>query len=249
MTEYEIGIVAAVEPELEAVKQRMDHLQCRKIYELEFWSGTICNVSCLVVECGVGKVNAARAAQIMIDFYKISRIFNVGTAGGMDRRLKVGDIIISNHSVQFDYDRTALGNDLAHIPNLKSAYIASDPQLVEQCRMVMERLTDEACFENKIYAGTVVTGDIFKITDETCTRIKNNFNPLCIEMEGAAIAHVCELCNIPFVSVRSVSNAVTGSSMDEEEFWKFRAVAAERCALFITAYCRTIPEFEEEVLV
>ena len=240
MSNILIGIIAAVDPEIEAVKQEMKNPNCRRIFELEFWSGLIGGEQCVCVKSGVGKVNAARAAQIMIDNYSnLKYMFNVGTAGGLDICQKAGDLIISESLVQVDYDRSALGNAPAHIPNLKSAYIASDPKLLDICRQTIDKMKD---YPHNIYSGIIATADIFKLSAEKRDEIINLHKALCFEMEGAAIAHVCELCQIPFVAVRSVTNFLSGQASDEEEFWKYRKYASECCARFIQHFCILLSE-------
>jgi len=101
-----IGIIFAIEEELNAFKNLIKIDNEYKIFDLTFYECNINDIDCVLVQCGVGKVNAARTTQILIDNMKVEYIFNVGVAGGIDSSLKVGDIVIGEKLVQHDFDVT-----------------------------------------------------------------------------------------------------------------------------------------------
>ena len=226
-----IGILTAVTPELEAVKQVAETVHSEISHGVEFWLGTIHGMDCVMVETGVGKVNAARVTQILINDYQPIWTVNIGTTGGLAPELAIGDIVFAESLVQSDFDRTAVGSEIGRVPNLKSAYIACDSRLLAGCRRIKERVRVEYEGDQcKISVGVIATMDVFKITLERAKELRDTFSALSIDMEGAAIAHVCELCNVPFIAIRALSNGITGKDKDEENFWIFRASVSRRCA-------------------
>ena len=118
-----IGIVVAVAEEFEAVKNNMQNFETKDILGLTFIIGKIGEVDGILVKSGVGKVNAARATQILIDKFPIEYIINLGVAGGLNYKLKLGDIIIGETLVQHDFDITAFGHSKGYIPGIGNIYI------------------------------------------------------------------------------------------------------------------------------
>ena len=104
-----IGIIAAMTEEIASIKKLMTNISVKNIYELEFTLGTIHSKNVVLVKCGVGKVNAARTTQILIDNFDLDYVINVGTAGGLNENIEIGDVIIAEKLVQHDFDITAGG--------------------------------------------------------------------------------------------------------------------------------------------
>ena len=100
-----------------------------KIFELNFYEGIINNIKCILVESGVGKVNAARTTQILIDNMDVDCIFNIGVAGGLAQDLNVLDIVVADKLVQHDFDITAFNHEKGYIPNV-GKYINCDEYLL-----------------------------------------------------------------------------------------------------------------------
>ncbi len=105
-----IGIIAAEEEEMLAVKNFMEDISKKEIFNLNFFIGKIHNKDCVIVRSGVGKVNAARTTQIMIDNFKIDYVINIGSAGGINPEIKIGDIVVAERLVQYDFDLTGIGD-------------------------------------------------------------------------------------------------------------------------------------------
>lgn len=204
-----IGIIAAEEKEMIAIKNNMTNIFEEKIYELKFIKGNIENKLCVLVECGVGKVNAARTTQIMIDKFNPNYVINVGTAGGLTNELKVKDIVIGKDLVQHDFDITGVGNYEKGEIARTGKYFLSDENLIKLCKNAMEEYKDRN-FNIKI--GRIVTGDWFASDLEKSLKIQKEFNADCIEMEGAAIAQVCTLDKIPFLVIRGISDTPNGNN-------------------------------------
>lgn len=203
-----IGIIAAEQEEFEAILNIAKVEERKEIYELNFVKCKIKDKICVLVKSGVGKVNAARATQILIDNFKPDYIVNVGVAGGLNPMLSIGDIVIGETLVQHDFDITAFGHAKGYIPGVGEKIYADD-YLVKK---IEEAIGNQ---EEKVYKyekGVIASGDIFCTAIPMRDKIYAKFNAECVEMEGAAIGQVCSLCNVPFVVIRSISDTPNGEN-------------------------------------
>lgn len=218
-----IGIIVAEIEELEAIRDLMIDLEELHIYNLNIYKGKIFNKDCLLVRCGVGKVNAARTAQIFTDSFKLESIINLGSAGSLNNDLNIGDIVIAKNLVQHDFDVTAFGRNKGFIPDT-GMFFDCDSVLLQKCMSIkIDSL--------KIITGIIASGDIFCTDVKMKENINKKFNADCVEMEGAAIAQVCSLNNIPFIVVRSISDTPNGNNqIDFNEYLRF---ASKNCAEFV----------------
>lgn len=208
-----VGIVFAMEEELVALKEYLKLSKEYNIFDLTFYEGTINNVECVLVQSGVGKVNAARTAQILIDNIKVDYIFNIGVAGGIDESLSVGDIVLGEKLVQHDFDITSFNREKGFIPGV-GVYIDSDIYLLTIADSVLKSMQ-----EVNYKRGVIASGDIFCTELKMGQKINSKFNALCVEMEGASIAQVCYLSHIPFLIIRSISDVPNNNNViTYEEF-------------------------------
>ena len=206
-----VGIIFAMDEELDALKKYLVIEKEYTIFDLTFYEGFIEDSFCILVKSGIGKVNAARSTQILIDNMKVDYIFNIGVAGGVDERLTVGDIVIGERLVQHDFNLVAFGRERGEIPDI-GKFIESDDYLV--------KIAEDVVFDDvNTFSGVIASGDIFCSDVEMSKKIGAKFNTLCVEMEGASIAQVCYLSHIPFLIIRSISDVVNGNnSITYEEF-------------------------------
>lgn len=207
-----IGIVVATEEERESILSYLKDLNNFKIFDLNFYEGNFENKNIVIVESGIGKVNASRATQILIDNMKVDCIINIGVAAGLYEKLNTGDIVISKNLIQHDFDITAFNHPKGYISNVGD-YIEADEYLI---KLFYEEKTN-----NNVYIGTIASGDIFITDTNMSKKIKDKFNAYCVEMEGAAIAQTCHLSNIPFVVIRSISDTPNNkNNIDYDLFCK-----------------------------
>lgn len=218
-----IGIIVAEIKELEAIKEIMSSIEEIKVYNLTLFKGEINNKKYILVRSGVGKVNAARTTQILIDKFDIEYIINTGSAGALNNNLKIGDIVIGTEFIQHDFDVTAFGREKGYIPETGKVF-KSDENIIKKC--------DNIKIENiKIIKGVITSGDIFCTDIKMKEKIREKFKSDCIEMEGAAIAQVCYLNKIPFIVIRSISDIPNGNN--ELDFNQYLEFASKNCAEFI----------------
>lgn len=230
MVEY--GIMAAMEEEMVEIKSKMKEISEEKVRDLNFIKGKIHNTEIILVQCGVGKVNAARVTQILIDKYNVGAVINVGAAGSANDELNIGDIVIGSRLVQHDFDITAFGHEKGYITKF-GVFVESNKELIDKMKKVMERVSHN---EFKIKIGTIASGDIFCTDLKMKNKIREKFNAEAIEMEGAAVAQVCKLNNTPFIIIRSISDSPNGNN--NITFVEFLELASKRCADILEEYLK-----------
>lgn len=210
-----VGIIFAMLEELEAFKGYLNFEKEYTIFELTFYEGTLHGIHCILVESGVGKVNAARTTQILIDNYKVDYIFNIGVAGGISEKLAVGDIVIGEKLVQHDFDITVFNHEKGYVPKV-GKFVETDTYLLTIADAVIKKMS-----EVRGLRGIIASGDIFCTEIKMSSKIAQKFNALCVEMEGASIAQVCYLSHVPFLIIRSISDVPNNDNVvTYEEFYK-----------------------------
>ncbi len=225
-----IGIIFATKEELDETKKIFKESIIHSIYELTIYECNNENVSCFLVESGMGKVNAARSTQVLIDNIKVDYVLNVGVAGSVSREINKCDIVVADKLVQHDFDLRPLGFEKGEINNI-GKYINCDKKLIEIAKTIE--------IETKVKIGVISSGDIF-ITDEKMgAKINKNFDALCVEMEGASVAQVCYLCKIPFLVIRAISDSPyeKNNNITFEEFLK---ISSDMVSKFIAEFIEKI---------
>lgn len=207
-----IGIIFAMQEELIELKNYLHINKEKKIYDLIFYEATLNNQNIILTESGIGKTNAARTTQILIDYYKPEAIFNIGVAGGIAKNLRVGDVIISTSLVQHDFDITAFNHPKGYIPNIGNN-IPIDNNLLNATKTILD--TNNISYKE----GVIASGDIFCTKESMATKINTQFKALCVEMEGASIAQTAYLSKTPCLVIRSISDCPDNNNkVTYEEF-------------------------------
>lgn len=210
-----IGIIGAMQEETELLLKEMNIDKKEIKAQMEFNAGKLYDKKVVVVTSGIGKVNAAVCAQILVDDYNVDCTINVGIAGGAKEDIYPGDVVVAESLIQHDVDTSFFGDKIGQIPRLETYDFKCDSNLVQ--------IASEACkeinHEHNYFKGRIVSGDQFISSAEKLNYFHDEFTALGCEMEGASIAQVCYLNNIPFVVIRSISdNAINGTHMDYEKF-------------------------------
>ena len=223
-----IGIIAAENAEMMAIKEIMNDIEEETIYNLVFTLGNIENKECVLVECGVGKVNAARTTQILIDKYSVDYIINVGSAGGVNKELNILDIVIGDKLVQYDFDISGAGNyEKGEICGI-GKFFEADGRLVELSKQIIENMEDR---DFNIIVGSIGSADLFCTDSNLGAKTREEFGVECVEMEGAAIAQVCMLDSIPFLVIRGVSDSPNGNN--DIDFHTYLGIVSNRVATIL----------------
>lgn len=229
-----IGIIGAMELEVEELKSKMTVANIVKKAGMEFYEGSLNNTDVVIVRSGVGKVNAALCVQILADNFSVTHIINTGVAGSLNAKLDIGDILISKDAIHHDVDATIFGYKLGEVPQLGVREFVADETLANLAKASCEEVNPD------IHAmiGRVVSGDQFISSKEVKNNLIANFQGDCAEMEGASIAHGAYLNNIPFVIIRAISDKADDSA--EMDYPVFEKAAAIHSAKLVEAMVEKI---------
>lgn len=216
-----IGIIGAMHEEIIELKSVMDDLTEEKVINLTFYRGKLRGKDVVLVEGGIGKVNASVCTTLLIDHFKVDQIIFTGVAGGVNPEIQVGDIVVSTDLIEHDFDCTAFGSAPGEIPRMETSTFVADKKLMETAMEVAYEKFDK----EKVWVGRIISGDQFIASVEKVKWLNETFKAECTEMEGAAVAHVCYMFNVPFVILRAISdNANHDGAVD---FAEFTALAAK----------------------
>lgn len=228
-----IGIICALKIEVEGLKKLMDNPESMKKAGLEFISGKISGKDIVLLECGIGKVNAAVGTQIMIDSYSPDVIINSGIAGSLAKDLIVGDIVIANDCIEHDMNTVELGDPRGQIcfTDEKRIDIPADKATYEKLAECCQGLG------STVRIGRVATGDMFVSLRHQRESLAFEFGALCCEMEGAAVGHTCYMNKVPFAILRSISDDLKFHK--GENYEEFKELAADKSVKAIKRFIET----------
>lgn len=221
-----IAIIAAMEQELLAIKDKFIKVEEKRLKDLKYYVGRLNDKEVILIRSGIGKVNAARVTQMLIDKFDLDYIINIGTAGATNESLEIGDIVIGENLVQHDFDTTAFGDEKGYITGTGKIF-KSDMALISKYKSYVEQNIKEC----NVIIGTIASGDIFCTEKWMKEKIHDKFDADCVEMEGAAIAQICQLNHTPFIVIRSISDKPNGKN--HIDFNQFIEMASKRCANII----------------
>lgn len=207
-----IGVICAMAVEVQGLKAAMENVKTYTYGRMEFTTGTMGKNQVVAVECGVGKVNAAMCAQIMIDKFSPDVVINSGVAGAVSRDVKIYDMVIGTEVLQHDMNVKALGDPQGEIT------FNDENRIYFPCDETVVQALEKAC-TGKVFKGRIASGDIFVSEKEQRLKINEDFNALACEMEGGSIGHVCYRNDVPFCVFRVISDDV--ESNEGEDFRTF----------------------------
>jgi len=152
-------------------------------------------------------VEAAACTQHLMDRSSVEAVICTGPAGAVNPQLAMGDVVISKRALQHDFD---LG-DPDPLKKLRKLWLKADRRLIE---LALEAAKDLG-FEGRSHLGTVLTGDQGILSHEKRQWLWKTLHGDCVEMEGAAVAQVCQLNNMPFLIVRAISDSAAEKAVKE----------------------------------
>ncbi|UFT97858.1 5'-methylthioadenosine/S-adenosylhomocysteine nucleosidase [Radiobacillus kanasensis] len=217
-----IGIIGAMDEEVDLLQKSMEETKTEKVAGNTFITGRLRGKHVVVLQSGIGKVNAAVATTILQERFNPSLVINTGSAGGFAPQLQVGDLVISSKVTHHDVDVTAFDYEYGQVPGMPAMYEA-DHSLVE---LAMEATKELASVQ--AVKGIIATGDSFMQDENKIEFVRSKFpNMIAAEMEAAAIAQVCFKYETPFVIVRALSDiAGKESSVSFDAFLETAATNA-----------------------
>ena len=236
-----LGIIGAMEEEVETLLGLMENKQETEKAGSRFYNGTLEGLPVTVVQCGVGKVNAAMCTQILCDCFGVTHLVNTGIAGSLCADLDIGDLVVSQDAMYHDVDAVAFGYPMGKVPGMDVTAFPADDTLIGYAFAAAEAVNPG---HTKI--GRVASGDQFVASKGVKDRIVDLTRGLCTEMEGAAIAQTAYRNGIPFVILRAISDKADDSA--EMDYPTFERIAAHRCAAVTQALARHLREAEDQIV-
>lgn len=218
-----LGIIGAMTVEVEALKEKMENTTVTCQAGMEFCQGKLLGLDAVVVQCGVGKVNAAMCAQILCSSFAVTHLVNTGIAGSLCADLDIGDLVVSTDAMYHDFDCVHFGYEMGKVPGMDVVAFPADDTLRGYAFAAAENVNP-----GHTKTGRIASGDLFVAAKETKNAIIARTQALCTEMEGAAIAHTAYRNGVPFVILRAISDKADDSA--EMDYPTFEALAAQRCA-------------------
>lgn len=227
-----IGIIGAMDIEVNAIISSMTETEEKNISSVRFVKGKLYGKDVVVAKCGIGKVFAAICAQSMILEYNPSIIINTGVAGSLCKGFNVLDVAVATSVVQHDMDTSAIGDPKGLISGINVINI-------DTCKNVSLQLKNAALSIGcTVREGVIASGDKFMSVLDEKNEINSYFNAIACEMEGAAIGHVCYVNNIPFGVLRTISDG-DGAEMD---YMTFAPKAAEQATEIVKEFIKKYSE-------
>lgn len=214
-----IGIIGAMDEEVQMIKNQMEEVRVQKIASMEFYEGKLQGKATVIVRCGIGKVNAAVCTQILVDLFHINAVINTGVAGSLRNEIDIADIVLSTDTQQHDMDATGFGYQVGVIPRMEESVFKADERLINLAKEVCAEVLPEI----GVHTGRVVSGDQFISDTGKKAWLVENFDGYCTEMEGAAIAQAAYLNQIPFLIIRAISDKADHSA--EMTYSEFEEIA------------------------
>lgn len=218
-----LGIIGAMAVEIAALKENMENMRETTRAGMVFYEGKLQGVDAVVVQCGIGKVNAAMCTQILCDCFHVTHMVNTGIAGSLCAELDIGDLVISRDAIHHDFDLHFWGRPIGQVPGFDVTAFPADEKMIE-----LAFATAEAVNPGHTKIGRVASGDQFICSKEQKEKIIADTQGICAEMEGASIAHTAYRNGVPFVIIRAISDKADDSA--EMDYPTFEAIAAQRCA-------------------
>ena len=239
-----VAILGAFDEEVEILEGQLVNPKAHTIEGIQFLTGTLNEQNVVIARTGVGKVNAAMTATLIIEHFRPNQVIFTGVAGGLNPDLQIGDIVIAQKTAQHDLGRL----ESAEIENMGTknpingkrnpVFFPADRGLLQITETVLPDIklnpfqTPQGQRHPRIITGTVVTGDVFVASDAKKTALHKNLGADAVEMEGAAVAQICWQHNVPCLVIRSLSdNAGVNAS---EDFKKYYKIAARNSATLVT---------------
>jgi adenosylhomocysteine nucleosidase len=240
-----IGIIGAMDQEITLIKEDMEIEKVDTIAKRIFTIGKIEEIPCVCVKAGIGKTNAAITAEILIMEYSVDAIIYSGVAGGINPKLGIGDVVISKRIIHHDFgqitpDMFLPFDTLGFFADSFLIKIALDAANNVEFDSVHSKITKEKARYPKIVLGVIATGDQFIASEEKRQWLEKVLHTDCVEMEGAAVAHVCAINEIPFVIIRCLSDLANEEA--DIDFEAFLPYAAKNSSLIVRKMIRLFKE-------
>lgn len=230
-----LGIIGAMQVEVETLLREMTNRRTTRKAGSDFYEGTLEGLPVVVVQCGVGKVNAALCAQILCDCFQVTHIVNTGVAGSLCNELDIGDLVISRDAMYHDFDCSVINPayQVGQVPGFDTPAFPADVKLISYAFTAAESVNP-----GHTRIGRVASGDQFVCRKDQKESIISLTGALCTEMEGAGTAQTASRNGVPYVIIRAISDKADDSA--EMDYPTFETIAAHRCAQVTASLARQL---------
>ena len=228
-----LGIIGAMQQEVETLLAAMQDVKKVEKLTAVFYEGKLEGLDVVVVQCGVGKVNAAMCTQSLCDCFGVTHLVNTGIAGSLCADLDIADLVVSEDAMYHDFDCVHFGYEMGRVPGMDVTAFPADEKMAALAFAAAEKVNP-----GHTKVGRVASGDLFVAERKAKERIIQRTGALCTEMEGAAIAHTAYRNGVPFVVIRAISDKADDSA--EMDYPTFEKIAAHRCAAVTMEMARNL---------
>lgn len=232
-----LGIIGAMQQEVETLVQALGGKSVSEKCGCTVYEGKLEGLDVAIVQCGIGKVNAAICTQILCDCFGVTHLVNTGIAGSLCADLDIGDLVVSRDAMYHDFDCVHFGYPFGKVPGMDVVQFPADDTMLGYAFAAAEAVNPG---HTKI--GRVASGDQFVADKAKKAQIIRDTQALCTEMEGTAIAQTAYRNGIPFVILRAISDKADDSA--EMDYPTFEVIAAHRCAQVTSNLARQLKEAE-----
>lgn len=215
-----IGIICAMECEIELYKDKIDNCKIININNINFYTGYIGGNEVVISECGIGKVNSSINCSLLIQNFKPKLIINTGIAGGITP-LQPNDLFLANEFVYGDFDLRLFGYELGQVPKYDTKF-KSNQSYLDSFKTHLNK--DKITFKE----GLIVTQDSFINSIDQVSNFSSSL--MASDMEGASLAHTCKFYDVAFFSIRIISDVI-GGEKQKESYDSFEVKAANLSSL------------------
>lgn len=231
-----IGIIGAMAQEVSILASQLENAERHEHAGGVFYTGRRHGIDVVILQSGIGKVNAAVGTAVLLERYRPDAIINTGSAGGFANDMHIGDVVVSDEVRHHDVDVTAFGYEFGQVPNMPAAF-AADVGLRQLARQAVKTLDEVGVRE-----GLIATGDSFMADHARVDATRARFpSMLAVDMEAAAIAQACHLFGCPFVVIRALSD-IPGSGDNHLSFEEFLDLAAQRSSRMVDQILRQLAD-------
>jgi len=230
-----VGIIGAMEQEVIHLRAQIKECKIQplrgSLKGIEIYTGELQGVNVALLKSGIGKVSAAMGTTLLLDYCQPDYVINTGSAGGLSKDLNIGDIVISQEVLYHDVCVTAFGYAKGQMAGCPARFKANEKliKMAEKCLQQLKLSVAETCPEPlnpSAVTGLICSGDAFINGGKPLNNILTTFpDAIAVDMEAAAIGHICHQYGIPFVVVRAISDvACQESHLNFEEFLDTAAI-------------------------
>lgn len=213
-----IGIMGAMDEEIVSLVNQMEDVKKTSRAMADIYTGQLLGKNVTVVRCGIGKVSSAAVTQLLISEFGVTHLINTGLAGGIKKGIQVGDVVLCSYTEFFDVTPSVLEDN---IPS--KGVFHCDKTLMN----VAIQAAKEIGYQDRTHVGHITTGDLFITDTQEKQKLVASTTAYCNDMESGAIAQVAFINNIPFESVRVISDLADENT--NEVYYDFKANAPKMC--------------------